>query len=273
MPTQPPGLTDEQLHHFNTFGYAVLRGVLTRDDLNTIDREHREGLETAFPDEPFDGALGQWTRMANEDTPFFASLTEDPRFLTPAQQVAGEDVLGNGTDAHFAVGDTNWHADTGWQPDSVNKQRGVKYHFSLDTVTAETGALRFVPGSNLLRGHERKKFGEAIQEVPIEGVPCQPAPSEPGDVIIFDIRTWHASFGGRPGRRTCNVEYFRNPETSEEEEMMREIGRLQANSRNMHKYTYPRNWLANPHGSAIRQGWIDRYKEIGYFDQPGVGEL
>ena len=140
--------------------------------------------------------LGQWTRMMNEETPFFASLPEDPRFLTPAQQICGEDVLGNGTDAHFSVGNTDWHSDSNWQPDSEEVQLAVKYHFHLDPVTAETGALRFIPGSHLLRGADREIFQEALDKVPLESVPCQAVPTQPGDVVLFDIRTWHASLGG-----------------------------------------------------------------------------
>ncbi len=273
MTDQTSALDESQLHFFKTFGYIVLRQLLTPDELEVVEREHREGLAAAFPDEPFDGTIGQWTRMMNEETPFFAALTEDPRFLTPAQQICGEDVLANGTDAHFSVGNTDWHSDSGWQPDSVDVQLAVKYHFHLDAVTGETGALRFIPGSHLLRGRERHMFGEAIEEVPVEDVPCQAVPTQPGDVIAFDIRTWHASSGGRPGRRACNAEYFRNPDTPRGIELLREIARLQSGSRNAHQYIYPANWLANPHGSRLRQRWIDRYLEIGFLDQPGVGEI
>ena len=183
MTNQTPGLDQNQLHFFKTFGYAVLRKLLKPDELEIIDREHRDGLAAAFPDEPFDGTLGQWTRMMNEATPFFASLTEDPRFLTPAQQICGEDVLGNGTDAHFSVGNTDWHSDSNWQPDSEEVQLAVKYHFHLDPVTADTGALRFIPGSQLLKGAEREMFQEALDKVPLESVPCQAVPTQPGDAI------------------------------------------------------------------------------------------
>ena len=150
MTDQTPRLKQTQLHFFKTFGYVVLRKLLKQDELDVISQEHRDGLAAAFPEEPFNGTLGQWTRMMNEETPFFASLNEDRRFLTPAQQICGEDVLGNGTDAHFSVGNTDWHSDSNWQPDSEEVQLAVKYHFHLDSVTAETGALRFIPGSHLL---------------------------------------------------------------------------------------------------------------------------
>ena len=273
MTDAAPGFDESQRHFFNTFGYALLPGLLTAAELQIVEREHREGLAAAFPDEPFDGSIGQWTRMANERTPFFAALPEDPRFLTPAQQQLGADVLGNGTDAHFSVGDTEWHSDSGWQPESLDVQAGIKYHFHLDVATATTGALRFMPGSHLLRGSQRQAFAAAIAKVPAAAVPGQSVPTQPGDVVVFDIRTWHASQGGRPGRRPCNVEYFRNPDSPQGIELLRELGRLEANSRNAHKYTYPRNWLDNPQNSPVRRRWIERYLEIGFLDQPGVGEL
>ena len=269
-----PGLTQRQMEFFRTFGFFVFRELFTEHEMKVIQQEHQSGLSSAFPDEAFsDEIAGQWTRMNDENTPCYASMPEDPRVLVPAQQLCGKDVIGNGTDAHFALGNTNWHADTGWQPDFIEKREAVKYHFTLDPVTAETGALRFVPGTHLLRGKERVLFGQNIDEMSPEDVPCHAAATHPGDVIIFDIRIWHASIGGPPGRRTSNIEYFSNPDTEEAAEKLREIGRLQANSRNANKYTFSKNWIENPHDSPHRTTWIKKLMDIGYFDQPGVGEL
>ena len=272
MTDQAPGFDEAQLHFFKIFGYVAMRGLLNPDELEMIECKHREGLAAAFSDEPFKGVSGQWTRMTNEQTLFFASLNEDPRFLTPAQQICGDDVLGNGTDAHFAVGDTQWHSDSGWQPDSEDIQMGVKYHFQLKSQTAQTGALCFIPGSHLLRGSQHRMFGKALEKTPTEEVPYQGVPLQPGDVIVFDIRTWHASFGGAPDRRACNAEYFKNPDTDQGVDFLRNIARLEANSHNARKYTYPKNCLGNPHDSPLRQRWIDHYMEIGFLDQPSVGE-
>ena len=35
---------------------------------------------------------------------------------------------------------------------------------------------------------------------------------------------------------------------------------------------YLRNWLDNPQQAPVRQRWINRFEEIDYLDQPGVGE-
>jgi ectoine hydroxylase-related dioxygenase (phytanoyl-CoA dioxygenase family) len=40
-------------------------------------------------------------------------------------------------------------------------------------------------------------------------VPGYPIESQPGDVVFFSHQIWHASFGGRTGRRIFTLE-FRN---------------------------------------------------------------
>ena len=153
-----PALCKDQLQFFNTFGYVVLRQLLTFEDLKILAAELDQGLSAQFPHKPFDGSQRHWSRMTDETTPFFASLMEDVRFLTPAQQICGEDVLGIGIDANLYVGNTGWHPDTG-NPEQI----AVKYIFYLDSVRAETGALRVIPGSHLLQQTERQVFATGIQ--------------------------------------------------------------------------------------------------------------
>ena len=181
-------LCTDQLQHFATFGYIILRQLLTPEDLKILAVELDQGLDAQFPHNPFDGSQRHWSRMTDETTPFFASLMEDVRFLTPAQQICGEDVLGIGIDANRYIDDTGWHPDTG-----NAQQIAVKYIFYLDPVTAKTGALRVIPGSHLLQETERQIFSKGIQNTSLQEVPCQAINTVPGDVIAFDIRTWHAS--------------------------------------------------------------------------------
>jgi hypothetical protein len=264
-------LTDSQLHFFKTFGYLVLRQLLTQGDLETIADELDAGLAAQFPHKPFDGTQRHWTRMTDEVTPFFASLMEDARFLVPAQQICGEDVLGIGIDANRYVDNTGWHPDTG-----NTTQIAVKYIFYLDPLTADTGALRVIPGSNLLRGAEREAFMKGVQNTPLQDVPCQAPETQPGDVIAFDIRTWHASYGGNRNRRACNLDYFQNPKTQQGIDLLLQLGSGHAGSikhfDTKRKHNYSKNWLDNPPKSPIRQRWIDRFEELGYLDLPGVAE-
>ena len=271
MIDEETALTQEQLRFFNAFGYLVLRQLLGADDLGHLARELRNGLAAQYPPERQDGSERLWTRLTDEGTPYGASLMEDPRFLSPAQQICGEDVLGIGVDVNSYIGPTNWHPDT---PDETIV--ALKFIFYLDPLNANTGALRLIPCSHLLRGEQRQAFFDAVSETPLQEVPCQAVATEPGDVIAYDIRTWHASDGGSNNRRSWNLDYFRDPESPEDIERMCSLGLSQVNSITHHQprrqYNYSRNWLDNPHKSPVRQRWIDRLNEIGYLDQPGVSE-
>ena len=267
-----PAFCKDQLRFFRTFGYIVLRKFLKSGDLKILAAELDRGLSAQYPHKPFNGSQRQWSRMTDETTPFFASLMEDARFLTPAQQICGGDVLGIGIDANRYVGDTGWHPDTG-----NAQQIAVKFIFYLDPVSSASGALRVIPGSHLLQQAEVKVLAAGIQDMPLQEVPCQAIDTEPGDVIAFDVRTWHASCGGDQNRRVCNLDYFQNPRAAGDIELLVQLGRDHASSighfDTKRKFNYSKNWLENPHQSKIRQCWIDRFNEISYLDQPGVAEL
>ena len=47
-----------------------------------------------------------------------------------------------------------------------------------------------------------QKYGVSSQEIPWIALD-----SEPGDVIVFSERTYHASFGNRKGRLQISAEY------------------------------------------------------------------
>ena len=150
MIDEETALTQEQLRFFEAFGYLVLRQFLGANDVEHLDRDHRDGLAAQYAPERHDGSERLWTRLTDEGTPYGASLMEDPRFLTPAQQICGEDVLGIGVDVNRYIGTTGWHPDT---PDET--RNAVKFIFYLDPLDADTGALRVIPGSHLLRGRSQ----------------------------------------------------------------------------------------------------------------------
>ena len=73
----------------------------------------------------------EWVRGADAVT---AALMEDPRFLTPAQQICGDDVLGIGVDINRYVSSTTWHPATGDE-----NQIACKFIFYLDALGADSG--------------------------------------------------------------------------------------------------------------------------------------
>ena len=204
-------LTQEQINHFQTFGFLTFRQLFSQDELKTINTEFESAMAEAFRDDPFDGTRRHWLITMGPDTPFLASLLEDPRFCNVAEQLYGGDVFGIASDINRYVGDTRWHPDTG----SLD-QYGVKFAYYLQPVTAESGALRLIPGSHepSFHGELRQKMDELELEIP--DVPAYTFESEPGDVVAFDVRCWHASWGGAVDRRMCVLVYYNNPKTLEE---------------------------------------------------------
>ena len=269
MSTPPAGLTEEQISFYKAFGYIVMKGVFSTEERETIRSEFDFMMEQQYGD-VYDGTKRHWTMLMDEDSPFFASLLEDARFLTVARQLYGEDVLGVGADANRYTGNTGWHRDT-----CTTHQYGVKFAFYLQPVDHETGALRVIPGTHRLS--DDNEFTLGVHGLALQDVPCTALPSEPGDVVAFDLRLWHASYGGNSDRHMCTCVYYTNPKTSEEIEAMREQGEanVQAGIKSFkprRQFLYSKAWMSNPRNSPVRQAWIDRLSELNYFDAPGVVE-
>jgi hypothetical protein len=261
-----PGLTPEQLNFFNSFGYVIFRNFFTPDEMKIIQREVSAEQAEQYAHTPFDGSRRHWTVMMGEKTPFFANMLEDPRFLVAARQMFGNDVLGIMTDSNRYVGDTPWHPDS--RKDDFN---GVKFAIYLEPVGAKTGALRVFPTSHLRTHEANQKIDAGIHGRPIDEAPATVLDSQPGDVVAFDLRLWHASCGGKTDRRMCTVIYYANPKTPAGADYLVHLVKSNIDmSHNMfkpqRKHIYPRHWLDNPSRNPDRQKWIDRQREIGCFD-------
>ena len=268
--TEISGLTDTQRDFYKTFGYVVLKGVLSTTELETIHKEFDYMMAEQYSHTPYDGSVRHWTPIMDEDTPFFANLMEDRRFLSVAKQLYGNDVLGVVVDGNRYTGDTRWHRDT-----ATVHQYGVKFAFYLKAVDANTGALRVIPGAHRLP--DDGDFARGVGSMSGELVPATALVSEPGDVVAFDLRMWHGAFCGSDDRQMCTVVYYANPKNADELEALRNQGERNVlagikSFQPKRQYLYSKEWVSNPHRSPVRQYWIDRLTEVGYFDAPGVVE-
>ena len=245
-------LSTKQVLYYQTFGFLVLRQLLSPGEVKTIDEELVRRLGVVFRDTPFDGTARHGAAMMGPDTPFFASLLEDSRFLGTARQLYGDDVIATGLSGNRYVGNSHWHPDVG-----PTHPGGPKFALYLEPVGADTGALRVIPGSHRSPFHDqlRGELGMHMEKAgfDIPDLPAFVCESQPGDVVVFDLRLWHASCGGASDRRMCTVEFLKSPVSMEERAAIRSTAQ---------QTTRDPDWQAYAQSSPARQASLDRLRAL-----------
>ena len=242
-------LTPQQIAFIDTFGYLVFPGLLA----DKIDRIIAE-FESTFAvqggghnGKPHDGTARSCIVPFIDQNEYLSSLVDDPRVDGIFTSLLGEEYNYLGSDGNFYVGDTNWHSDTDWSGKMRGKPPRIFYKMALylDPVTATSGALRVIPGSQ----HYGDEYAEALQAtlrmapdklgIPGSLVPAIALESNPGDVVVFNQNTKHSAWGGNNRRRmftiNCTARY-----SEEEMPLLRnEIG------------AFARFWIDSVYGEAM----------------------
>jgi hypothetical protein len=270
-------LTKGQIEHFRTFGFVLLREYVAAAEIAAIRADVDEHLGRAYAATPFDGSRRHWAPLLGKSQTL-TSLAESARFYDAANALFDEGMLFLLADANRYVGKTPWHNDIGWHPDpslgyDVDEVAAVKFALYLEPVTAERGALRVVPGSH--REPYHSALGEYVfnsgyvQDVPdLPAVACE---TNPGDVVLFDWRLWHASIGGHMDRKMCTIDFFRKPRNEREADHIRSKAvHLNADAsgqfaRDGYPY-YNEEWLASAGDNERRSKVIAEMNEIGLID-------
>jgi len=275
-------LTTDQVDHFRTFGFTVLCGYLA-DRTSALRAEADAAIRDAYAatdhERVIDGISGHYLPMASRLTPVSASLVcDDPRFIDAAEQLLGGPVIPECPEGVLYFAAAGWHTDDGIGV------RGLKFAAYFDELTAATGALRLVPGSHhpeqsarlaaysKRRGRARDDAGFAAYQA---GFPGYVAATWPGDVIAFDLHTWHASSGGRD-RLAWNAVYLHAPETEDERDRTLRSAHdsFEQAYRGFDSGRYPvwRDWLAGAAARPRRGPVIERMRRAGVLDLPGALE-
>ncbi|MDP7631339.1 MAG: phytanoyl-CoA dioxygenase family protein, partial [Candidatus Latescibacteria bacterium] len=122
-----------------------------------------------------------------------------------------------------------WHSD-GYQ--RAPGYRSIKLAFYLDTVGRDSGCLRVVPGSQEMGDSYAEGVHKTIATsgsnrteqdwgIPGTDVPALALEAEPGDLVVFNHRLKHASFGGSTSRRMFTIN-LQQRFLEQDEELLRE---------------------------------------------------
>lgn len=220
------GLSPQQVHFFETFGYLRLRRLFVPDEMARISRAFDDVFATHehtvldphneihnARDERYAGDVRHMVFDFLDRSPDLAWLRSDPRVTGIVSGLLGDDTEELPADGNVMNCDVSYHSDV---YGSGLANRNLKLFFYLEPLTGETGALRLIPGTN----HHPSEFSKRVRSntvtpekiidtfgVADEDLPSVSVDVEPGDVIVNDFRTIHASFRGKPGRRLFTLNY------------------------------------------------------------------
>jgi ectoine hydroxylase-related dioxygenase (phytanoyl-CoA dioxygenase family) len=212
------GLTAQQVRYFETFGYLKLPGLF-RDDIEAIVA----GFEDVFAAEGhprmeyFHSLHGDQRRVIipqfitkNER---LTQLLDDARVIRIVTSLLGTDYEYAESDGNLFDCESTWHSDMYGAPLHLHH---LKLSFYLDRLREDSGAIRVIPGTNFfnepfaLNVRKRIKVPEQIASefgVDDREIPSIALETDPGDVVVWDFRTIHASFYGGTRRRLFSINF------------------------------------------------------------------
>jgi hypothetical protein len=263
-------LSHQQILHFRTFGYVTLRGLLSQAEVATLRDEVTGALTGAFGKvgtEPNDlgGISGDYLPLAVDRAPFSQALIADDRrtFASSQELLGGPTVPSIGTATCF-TGDSSWHTRQG---PAVG---GVTFWVDLGPRTAQTGALRFVPGSHLPE-FERQLNAYCAAEPAMSGFESWEWPhvvveTEPGDVVAFHAHLRTCNQGGTP-RLSWTIDYLPWPGIADQDRMdlVRDLTTVEYDHEDYDRDRWPvwREWAAGAGRSPARAIAVERLELLG----------
>jgi phytanoyl-CoA hydroxylase len=215
----PRVLTPDELQRFERDGFLIFRGLATPAEceaMRTVAAAHLQAAtapveyeaEVGYAGAPrsLDAPGGRTIRRLRDAWhrhPIFTQWASDPRLVQPLAQLFREDVVL--TLAHHNCVMTK-HPDfgtaTGWHRDirywSFAKPDLISVWLALGTEDGSNGALKVIPGSHrvTLEADQLDELDFLRPDVPAnqplfaQGITL---PLQPGDVLFFHSRLFHAA--------------------------------------------------------------------------------
>jgi len=210
-------LTTQQIAFFNHFGYLGVPGFFTPEEIAWITEEFEWAINNHGGGRNHDGSRRTMFGGPIEHRARACTILDMPKVKGLIGGVIGDDFSYTGGDGNYYTGDTGWHPDGNW-----GRLFAVKVAFYLDPLTRDTGALRVIPGSQRPDHLLRKEKIDPNGSMELFGVHPREFPgnvaleTSPGDIVMFNHDTYHASFGGKSRRRMFTMNCVMNAKTHED---------------------------------------------------------
>jgi len=223
-------LTEEQLAHFETFGFILFRQLFSAAEMAAFTEQANELWQEDLATRSEETAH-QHIAPFIERRPLLAGLPEDDRIYNPVQQLLGPGFTWGGSEGNKGsfneTNDHQWHSDRAGQIDL--QYRRIKIMIYLQAMQRDNGALRLIPGSHKPEFHRQlfvlqsQHQGSSLAAFGVPGpdLPCFPVEVEPGDVVLFDHYLYHAVYGKQNGRSYIAVKFAARPESEVHYEALR----------------------------------------------------
>lgn len=215
-------LTEQQVRHFNTFGYLAVRAMFSQGEVAWITEEFERAIQSVGGGDRHDGSARTMFGGPIERSERLCSLLDDPRISGVLAGLLGEDFNYCGGDGNYYTGDTGWHPDGSW-----GRLFAVKVAFYLDPLNRDSGCLRVLPGSQDPDHYVRRLRIDMNASQQLYGVAPRDFPGNvalettPGDILVFNHDTYHASFGGSSRRRMFTMNCTRHYHTDDDDALGR----------------------------------------------------
>ena len=228
-------ITHADKQFFEMFGFLIIRNVLSRSEIKLIEKEYDYGFIKTL--EHHSNGFGMrkqfnWSNL-NEKCPNLCSLPYQKNILRTVKTLMSHKIFPYLCNSNNFNGPaTEWHTDQAANTDCF----AVKVAFYLDELDENSGGLRFLPCSHReplnsdlldfgLHGSNETdiKDYQSKSGLEIDQVPSYYCRTNPGDMVIFNLKIWHSSLGGQKNRRNVTINYSKYPETESESESLKEL--------------------------------------------------
>jgi hypothetical protein len=250
----------ERVRRFREVGYVVLRQAF---DPTPLEEELNHALADAHgllePQEAARGGGGvryRYVPMMCERTPVSLHL------LDQLAEAAGA-LMGRAVLPGRAKGTVYW-GSTGWHRDSHDPLPSLGFLAYLEPLTASTGALRVMPGS-------QTDLSQTLPDVTaledLDRTAGAAVETEPGDVIALDEHLIHGSVGG-DRRLQWRVDFVEDPRDTDEEEGVRAYyAQIFPDDGSPADYDSTRYPSYGEYWQSLDRPWTPRLKELGVYER------